>query len=63
MIRTGFRVSKFTLPFLMARGLLDMPRYDSGARPNALTKPGFPIWLPPVADDGSTEGVPARIRP
>ncbi len=26
-------------------------------------KPGFPRWLPPVADDGSTKGVPARIRP
>ncbi len=26
-------------------------------------EPGFPRWLPPVADDGSTKGVPARMRP
>ncbi len=26
-------------------------------------KPGFPRWLPAVADDGGTKGVPARIRP
>ena len=25
--------------------------------------PGFPRWILPVADDGSTKGVPAQIRP
>ncbi len=25
-------------------------------------EPGFPRWLPPVADDGSTKGVPALNR-
>ena len=30
---------------------------------DADVQPGFPRWLPAVADDGSTKGVPARIRP
>ncbi len=26
-------------------------------------QPGFPKWLARVANDGSTKGVPARVRP
>ena len=31
--------------------------------PDSSLNPGFPRWLPPGADDGSTKGGPARTRP